>query len=229
MKNLTKVSACSLALLCGALAVPAWAADDVERATEAQRQNPPPPTSSDLNRQSGSATGSSDYQHQNDPSRTGSSTTSSSSYRQIGSPTSVNKASSIVGMEVRNQADEKLGKIEDLVVDLESGRISYAVLSTGGMFRSKTLAVPVSAFSTGADQKYLILNADKSRLEAATGLEKDQWPSVSNPVWGADQFWHDRTGMGTDRSSTGTDRLNPPTSDRRYQTPQSGSSTDDRK
>jgi hypothetical protein len=108
--------------------------------------------------------------------------------RQSGSPTNINKASALIGMEVRNQSDEKLGKIEDIVLDLNSGRISYAVLNAGGPFRSKLVAVPVNAFTPGADQKHLLLNADKAKLEAAKGFDKNAWPSVSNPDWGADTF-----------------------------------------
>lgn len=108
--------------------------------------------------------------------------------RQSNSPTNINKATSLIGMEVRNQSDEKLGKIEDIVVDLNSGRISYAVLNAGGPFRSKLVAVPASAFTAGADQKHLLLNADKTKLEAAKGFDKNAWPSVSNPDWGADTF-----------------------------------------
>jgi sporulation protein YlmC with PRC-barrel domain len=108
--------------------------------------------------------------------------------RQSASPNNINKASSLVGMEVRNQSDEKLGKIEDLVLDLNSGRISYAVLNAGTAFRSKLVAVPVSAFTASSDQKHLLLNADKAKLEAAKGFDKNMWPSVSNPDWGADTF-----------------------------------------
>ena len=38
----------------------------------------------------------------------------------------------IVGSEVVNVKGEKLGKIENLVVDIDSGRILYAVLESGG-------------------------------------------------------------------------------------------------
>src|SRR5687767_683402 len=41
------------------------------------------------------------------------------------------KASAVIGMEVRNQQNDKLGRIDDLVVDLQTGRIAYAVLSSG--------------------------------------------------------------------------------------------------
>jgi len=111
-----------------------------------------------------------------------------------GAPTSVNKASSLVGMEVRNNSDEKLGKIEDIVVDFSSGKIAYAVLNAGTLFKAKYLAVPANAFTPSADQKHLILMADKAKLETAKGFDKNMWPSVSNPDWGADTFWTPRPG-----------------------------------
>ncbi len=41
-------------------------------------------------------------------------------------------ARTINGAKVINMAGEHLGKIEDLIIDLENGRIAYAVLSFGG-------------------------------------------------------------------------------------------------
>jgi len=104
-------------------------------------------------------------------------------------PAKFNKATGIVGMTVRNQMDERLGTIKDVVFDLRSERVAYAVMSTGGLLRQKHLAVPLSAFSASADNKYLILCAEKSKLETATGIERDNWPSVVSPSWGAEPFW----------------------------------------
>src|SRR6185369_1939708 len=42
------------------------------------------------------------------------------------------KASDVIGMNVKNYQDEKLGKVEDIAVDVESGRIVQVILSTGG-------------------------------------------------------------------------------------------------
>ena len=39
---------------------------------------------------------------------------------------------SIKGAKVVNVKEEKLGKIEEIMIDSESGRIAYAVLSFGG-------------------------------------------------------------------------------------------------
>jgi len=114
-----------------------------------------------------------------------------------GAPTPVNKASSILGMKVRNQNNEYLGKIKELVIDWKTEQVAYAVLSTGGMplfgMGGKLLAVPLTALTASADQKQLILNAEKSKVEAAVGFDSDNWPSVGNPSWGAEPFWQKET------------------------------------
>src|SRR5256885_13714801 len=57
-----------------------------------------------------------------------------------------NRASEIIGMEVRNAQDQKLGKIEDIILDLASGHVSYAVLSMGGVLGigDKLVVVPAN-------------------------------------------------------------------------------------
>jgi sporulation protein YlmC with PRC-barrel domain len=99
-----------------------------------------------------------------------------------------NKASGLIGMNVHNSQGENLGEIKDLVLDLHSGKVSYAVLSVGGFLGigDKFIAVPPSVFTMGADDK-LVLNADKAKLQQAPGFAKNNWPDVENPSWGA--FW----------------------------------------
>lgn len=43
------------------------------------------------------------------------------------------KASDMIGMRVENYQGGTLGKIEDLALDLESGRIVQVILSSGGV------------------------------------------------------------------------------------------------
>lgn len=80
---------------------------------------------------------------------------------------SVERASKVMGREVRNNSDQKIGKIDDLAVDLESGRIVYAVVSVGGFLGvgDRSVAVPASAF-TEQDQ-HVRLDADKQKLTDA--------------------------------------------------------------
>ena len=103
-------------------------------------------------------------------------------------PAAINKAHSLIGMRVRNQQNERLGKIKDVVLDLQSGRVAYVVLSTGG-FRPKYVALPPSAFSAAASDKYLTLNADKDKVMNAAGFTRNNWPNMASPSWGAEPFW----------------------------------------
>ena len=119
--------------------------------------------------------------------------TSSQTKSNEGAPTKCNKASDLIGMDVRNQDNEHLGHIKDLVIDWKTEGVSYAVISTGDRLlldiKEKLLAVPLTALTVGPDQKCLILNADKSKVEAAMGFDRNNWPSVSNPSWGAEPVW----------------------------------------
>src|SRR5436853_7943612 len=42
------------------------------------------------------------------------------------------RASKVAGMDVRNPANEKLGDIQDLMLEQETGTVGYAVLAFGG-------------------------------------------------------------------------------------------------
>jgi sporulation protein YlmC with PRC-barrel domain len=106
----------------------------------------------------------------------------------------VNKCSDLIGMEVKNQQGEKLGKIQDVVIDFAGDRVGYVVLNAdeGALATGKLHAVPLRAFQPSVDGKELILNADKEKLANAQALTKDNWPSPSNPSWGAEPFWQEQ-------------------------------------
>ena len=87
------------------------------------------------------------------------------------------KASDLIGMEVKNYQDEKLGKVDDLALDVESGRIVQVILSTGGFIGiGDTLtAVPPGALHHDVAQKVLHLDADREKLKSAPEFENSKW------------------------------------------------------
>jgi sporulation protein YlmC with PRC-barrel domain len=101
-------------------------------------------------------------------------------------------ASSICSDHVRNAAGEDLGKIEELMMDLDSGRIAYAVLSFGGFLKmgNKLFAVPWQALKADTVNKQFILDVPRSVLENAPGFDKDNWPNMADPTFGADVYRH---------------------------------------
>lgn len=86
---------------------------------------------------------------------------------------------------VVNQNGEDLGKIEDVMVDIECGRIPFAVISSGGLFSRDTrlYAVPWEAFSVSLHDRRLILNVSKDTMANAPSFHKNNWPNLTDLTW----------------------------------------------
>ena len=78
------------------------------------------------------------------------------------------------------------------MVDVNTGRVAYAVLSFGGVLKmgNKLFAIPWEALRLDAQNKQFILNVDKTRLENATGFDKDNWPDMADARFGTTIYQH---------------------------------------
>jgi sporulation protein YlmC with PRC-barrel domain len=133
----------------------------------------------------------------------------------------VHRASEITGMAVKNTAGKDLGSVNDLVVDMDSGKLRYAALSYGGFIGlgDKLFAVPWDSFDcqyNQSDEKYhLVLAIDETTLRKAPGFDQDNWPNLADPKFGDDIEKHygpshRRTDRPTDRPErTQTERSQP--------------------
>ena len=94
-------------------------------------------------------------------------------------------ATSLMSDDVYNQNEEKLGSIKDMMLNIHSGTVSYAVLSFGGFLGmgEKLFAVPWSAMTLDTVNKRFVLNVASDRLENAPGFDKDHWPDMADPTW----------------------------------------------
>lgn len=91
-------------------------------------------------------------------------------------------SSSITSDNVRNSAGEDLGSIKDLMIDLTSGEVRFAVMSFGGFLGmgDKLFAVPFDALTVDDETHSFVLDADKAKLENAPGFDKDNWPDFAD-------------------------------------------------
>jgi len=94
-------------------------------------------------------------------------------------------ADTLNGNDVYNEKDEDLGDIKEFMLDMSTGRVSYAVLSFGGFLGmgDKLFAVPWDALKLDTVNKRFVLNVDKARLDSAPGFDKDNWPNMSDQTW----------------------------------------------
>jgi sporulation protein YlmC with PRC-barrel domain len=93
-------------------------------------------------------------------------------------------AKSIIGRHVVNDWGIELGRIEDLAVDTERGRIAYVVLSYRGIGADeKFFAIPWDTLTFHAESQEFILDIPRDDLEGAPGFAKNRWPEAADPNW----------------------------------------------
>ncbi|MDF2939654.1 MAG: PRC-barrel domain containing protein [Gammaproteobacteria bacterium] len=94
-------------------------------------------------------------------------------------------ASQLIGENVINSRDEDVGKIKELVLNLRTGEIAYAVLSFGGFLGmgDKLFAIPFHLMKIDPKKDYVILDIEKSKLENAPGFDKQHWPDINDKKW----------------------------------------------
>lgn len=89
------------------------------------------------------------------------------------------------GCAVINRAGEDLGEIQDIMIDVRSGRVAYAVLSFGGVLGigNKLFAIPWDSLTLDAERRCFVLDIARERLEHSPGFDKSHWPSMPGPGW----------------------------------------------
>jgi len=103
----------------------------------------------------------------------------------------------LTGLNVRNMQGEKIGTVDDLVINLQDGKIQYVALSVGGVLGigDKLFAVPFQEvrFNHGKDEMYYVLDISKEKLEQAPGFDKSHWPDFADANWKSqvDSYYRD--------------------------------------
>ena len=94
-------------------------------------------------------------------------------------------ATTLIGDDVENPQGESLGDLNEIMLDTAAGKISYAVLSFGGMLGmgDKLFAVPWNALTIDHEGHKLVLNVSKERLKDAPGFDKDHWPNFADTAF----------------------------------------------
>jgi sporulation protein YlmC with PRC-barrel domain len=96
----------------------------------------------------------------------------------------------IIGSKVLNLQGDTLGKIADLVADVDTGRILYAILDFGGFlgFEEKRFPVPWGSLAALPSEGIFFLNQTKAQLENAPAFDRKQVPNMGDVQWGANVF-----------------------------------------
>jgi sporulation protein YlmC with PRC-barrel domain len=119
----------------------------------------------------------------------------------------VHRASDVLTMKVQNVQDQNIGQVQNLIVDLQKGRVLYVILNAAqAVGRSDNLfALPPNIFTMAKGQNTLVASVDKAKLEGAPRFNRGEWtnPNRADEVYryyGKQGYW-----TGTDLSPTGRD------------------------
>jgi sporulation protein YlmC with PRC-barrel domain len=106
----------------------------------------------------------------------------------------------LVRMSQANDADlydtngNQIGGIKDLMLDTQSGRIAYAVVTFSNDFINrgdKLTMVPWNLVRQSQQPSPgYVLHANRSQLENATYFSPNQWPNVNNVTWNNGLYHH---------------------------------------
>jgi len=96
-------------------------------------------------------------------------------------PLRVLTAKSIIGDKVHNAADEHLGDIKDIMLNVMDGTIEYYVVEFGGFLNlnKKFFAIPFDLLKIDSERQMFIFDQPKSVLENAPGFDKNHWPETN--------------------------------------------------
>ena len=99
---------------------------------------------------------------------------------------------SLKNTKIVNLDGEDLGKLDEIMLHVDTGEIAYAVVSFGGFLGmgDKRFAVPWEALSVDTDEHRIVLDVDRERLENAPGFDNDAWPTTAETGWMTDLYRH---------------------------------------
>lgn len=116
-------------------------------------------------------------------------------------PVRILTATSIIGDRVENRQGEHLGRIKDIMLDVQRGSIAYVVLEYGSFMGmgGKLFAVPFDALDLDQTQQKFMLDLSKADLDGAPGFDKDHWPETNSHSYskGAGSSWGGFMGANT--------------------------------
>jgi sporulation protein YlmC with PRC-barrel domain len=111
-------------------------------------------------------------------------------------------ASTLAKDDVYNRLNEKVGSIQEIMIDVPTGRVAYTVLSVGGFLGmgDRLFAIPWRALTLDEDRKCFVMDVDKKSLENAPGFDKSNWPDMADPTWDRNiqNYWQDYYATGSE-------------------------------
>ena len=103
------------------------------------------------------------------------------SFANQSSTTAVIGSEYLVGVKLQNDKDKILGVFKELMVNIATGKIGYAVLMTKR--DEKLIAIPWDAIVYDAVRKLFLINMSAAKLGLAPAFDNTNWPNMDDETW----------------------------------------------
>lgn len=98
------------------------------------------------------------------------------------------RVSDLIGKDVNNLDGNEVGEVEDLVINMATSQVHYAVVDfdSGAASPVTDYAVPLRMLSLSRDGDDLVLNADQAAVQRLMAFPQERWANLNDGVWVAD-------------------------------------------
>lgn len=113
--------------------------------------------------------------------------------KQVAEMNHLMQASTVIGAEIRNLKDQRLGEITDIILNPAKQDILYVIASYGGFlgFGEKLLAIRWTDLRATADHELYVLDVSPHAFDAAPAVGPANFAETADPAWqrALAQYW----------------------------------------
>ena len=88
---------------------------------------------------------------------------------------------SLLGTKLLNDKAEVLGELKEIMVNIATGKIGYAVIMTKR--DEKLIAIPWDAIVYVAVRKLFLISMSAAKLGLAPAFDNTNWPNMDDEAW----------------------------------------------
>lgn len=91
----------------------------------------------------------------------------------------------LIGMDVEDASGAKVGELNDVILDVQTGRAIAAIVDEGGFLgvRERHHGVPWSALRPEVSERRVVASFDRDSLQASPALDRENPPDWADPEW----------------------------------------------
>jgi sporulation protein YlmC with PRC-barrel domain len=100
------------------------------------------------------------------------------------------RLSKLIGTTIKNSEGTDIGKLNNVMLDWNSGKVAYGILSVDRSFLGtggKLAAIPWSAIRIDEQRSVATLNVDKNTLQAIA-FDENRFPNLADPQYSRDLY-----------------------------------------